>query len=226
MLQHLTAAPGWLAAGVSLELSGTQHQGSQPSQHVVGRPPACKLQFQKYEPSKWEQRWRADADKLQDKICETIKAEADLVHRWLSPMEKTFSPGIAATDMEELQDDEIWSHFLCLDTCTGKDVRVPIEPLVGLMRHPTVQPDCALPDNAALVHATHDSPVAHLDPTGTMENKGYMVIQPYSAETMRRLYPGRKYLFDLGTGGHFVPARRCAGHSSLLLQTCIILCPF
>ncbi len=36
-----------------------------------------------------------------------------------------------------LADAEVWSRFEYTDTCSGRPVAIPIEPLVGLLRHPT-----------------------------------------------------------------------------------------
>lgn len=42
-----------------------------------------------------------------------------------------------------LADAEVWSRFEYTDTCSGRPVAIPIEPLVGLLRHPTAH-RCAI----------------------------------------------------------------------------------
>ncbi len=124
---------------------------------------------------------------------------------------------------------QVFSHFVYRDVCIGADVRVPIEPLVGHLRHPTVVSACALSDRPEFISADHDV----VKPNDKhVQNKGrvllcfdaplvgccifsswsfqqdmderhthrYMVIQPFPAADVSRIYPGRKILFDLGTG--------------------------
>ncbi len=105
---------------------------------------------------------------------------------------------------------EVFSYFEYVDPCTpgSPKLHVPIEPLVGLMRHPFTPKPC-LP--------------SHVGPKMIMpENRTYLLVQPLvcwgahvflyahstlytlylthaqSAMTHKEMYPGRAWLFDLG----------------------------
>lgn len=81
-----------------------------------------------------------------------------------------------------------------MDACSGEAVHLPIEPLVGLMRHPVGNQYCVAPDGS--LNWTLDP--AHQPRGQPVENKAYMVVSPLLRAQLRSQYPGRKYLFDLG----------------------------
>lgn len=53
---------------------------------------------------------------------------------------------------------QVFSHFRHRDSCTGREVRTPIEPLVGTLRHPAVNEECGRPDRPDLTVVAHDKP--------------------------------------------------------------------
>lgn len=73
-------------------------------------------------------------------------------------------------------------------------MQLPIEPLVGLMRHPIGNSDCLALDGS--LNWSLDP--AHQPRGQPIENKGYMMVSPLQSAQFQTYYPGRKYLFDLG----------------------------
>mmetsp|Transcript_3909 Transcript_3909/g.11347 ORF Transcript_3909/g.11347 Transcript_3909/m.11347 type:complete len:385 (-) Transcript_3909:471-1625(-) len=166
---------------------------------LSSQEPNCRLEFLGYEPSAWEKTWRENADKLKDKICVTMLEgkDRDLTDAWMEGMPDVYGNGNsgAVSDSPRFKDTTVWSQYLYRNTCGG-EVRQPIEPLVGLFRHPTSHPACARADHPEYIDHQHNGGGGG----SVIENKGYMVLQPLANDTIATLYPGRKYLFDLGTG--------------------------
>jgi len=140
------------------------------------------------------------ADELKEKICRTmLKGQnRELTDAWMEAMPEVFDGKSVISESAKFQNTSVWSQYMYRNTCGG-DVRQPIEPLVGLFRHPTSHGACGRPDRPEFIDHQHDG--GGVDESAqTIENKGYMVLQPLSNDTIAALYPGRKYLFDLGTG--------------------------
>ena len=79
--------------------------------------PDCQWRFDRYVPSDWEAQWTAGVAELQRDVCahtDSAKAAA-----WVERM-----------------DDAVLSHFHFTHSCSGERVVQPVEPLVGLTRHP------------------------------------------------------------------------------------------
>jgi hypothetical protein len=64
---------------------------------------------------------------------------------------------------------QVFSQYHYRNSCSHDEVRFPVEPLVGLLRHPTVHPDCARPEHPEYMDPAHNpAGVVH-----NFENKGY-----------------------------------------------------
>lgn len=166
--------------------------------HATG-PNGCALEFLRYEPSAWEMSWSSQAEALKDRICETMLTGENrkLTDVWIEAMPEAFAAGIAASQLPQLQNSSVWSQFVYSNSCNNDILRLPCEPLVGLLRHPTTNIDCKRPDRPDLIDKVHDAPQSA---KSHIENKGYMLLQPIAQKDLAGLYPGRKFLFDLGTG--------------------------
>ncbi|KAL3156437.1 hypothetical protein ABBQ38_000746 [Trebouxia sp. C0009 RCD-2024] len=156
---------------------------------AAGRPftqsPSSKcLKFAKYIPSKWESNWLQASGETELAICDLVNKErfnSELwVHGVLHPDQLSFPPSIQREDIV----DSVWSLYKYHDTCApkAKVVYVPIEPAVGLLRHPFAAP-CNTSNEA-------------LD----VQDRDYLYLAP---PDVTNDYPGRKVLFDLGTGTSF-----------------------
>jgi hypothetical protein len=141
-------------------------------------------------------------------------AQSKLVDAWMEPMNASFSANVVASQLPAMRNTKVFSQYHYRDSCSGEEVLLPMEPLVGLLRHPTSGKYCRRPDRPEFIDLAHDTPrdqkwcESHPErecekaPVNrrTIENKGYMIIQPLPLDAVNALYPGRKYLFDLGTG--------------------------
>ena len=141
-------------------------------------PQQC-LTFAEYLPSEWEAEWLHEGPTRQDIICSTLDQESNKSTVWLE--------GIAHSDyIPQMQNrsDAVWSTFKYHDTCSAKSkvVFVPIEPAVGLLRNPFAAP-CNQGNNALEV-----------------EDRNYVLL---ATPQLLNDFPGRKLLFDLGTGKSF-----------------------
>ncbi|GAB4817211.1 hypothetical protein N2152v2_004257 [Parachlorella kessleri] len=67
--------------------------------------------------------------------------------------------------------------------CSGEEYTAYIEPLVGHYRHPYAIPACKPPGV----------------PQAGIESRDYVLFGGLSKEQFSKAYPGKKYLFDLGT---------------------------
>ncbi len=74
----------------------------------VARPAYdCRLDFVRYEPSKWEAKWRASAEALEGNVCSTMLQDVRLTEAWMQPMNKSFAADHAAITLPEMQGDEV-----------------------------------------------------------------------------------------------------------------------
>ena len=106
---------------------------------------------------------------------------------WVEDLAQTDPPEYN-TSTHKTSADGVWSFFKYRDVCssTKKDmVYVPIEPAVGLLRHPFAAP-C---DSFAINQASFD-----------VQDREYLLL---ATKQFIKSFPGRKYLFDLGTGTSF-----------------------
>lgn len=146
------------------------------------RSPSC-LKFARYIPSKWESQWLQGSLKRDLAICDLINKQRSESEVWLDgvshPDQLSFLPTRPPDQM-----DPVWSLYKYHDTCTAqsKVIYVPIEPAVGLLRHPLAAP-CNVSDQA-------------LD----VQDRDYLYLAP---PAFTNDYPGRRLLFDLGTGASF-----------------------
>lgn len=148
------------------------------------------LEFSEYLPSGWEADWLQKADRLPQSICGAMQQENRQAKVWLD--------GVASHDVPQyspekrmfwnsLNQDDVWSFYKYRDVCSKNEryVHVPIEPAVGLLRNPFATP-CISSDPKQEVIDVQD--------------RGYLLLAP---STMTEYFPGRKLLFDLGTGTSF-----------------------
>lgn len=138
------------------------------------------LKFIRYIPSHWETQWLHDSTRQQN-ICGALKLEADHARTWLDSVE--MSQQIALSHTPTI--DDVWPKFVYRDECNKRpsEIVVPIEPNVGLLRNPHAVA-CSTDEFQAV----------------DMENREYFVLAPTA---FTRFFPGRKLLFDVGSGGSF-----------------------
>lgn len=99
----------------------------------------CGLRFKRYVPSAWERHWLIYSKELQGSICRAIRADDKLSGAWLDGLAESWNLGhpINGEVLAALaRAPRVFSRYEYTDTCSGKAVDVPIEPLVGLLRHP------------------------------------------------------------------------------------------
>eukprot|EP00891_Asterochloris_glomerata_P001200 jgi/Astpho2/1200/fgenesh1_pg.00022_%23_10_t len=134
------------------------------------------LEFREYHSSAWEQRWLADVDNLQKDACNAMKQDAELGKHWVEQAH-------LAHESNYLPNNSLWSYFEYANAChEGQHLFIPIEPLVGLLRHPFGHPDCFIEDYSDL----------HI------ENRSYVLPMPLSSQLSSRIYPGKRYLIEAG----------------------------
>lgn len=143
-----------------------------------------ELKFVEYVPSVLEQRWFQDRNAFEadpSKICQSLNEQADALSLWVS-ITSNASPHSHLFRPDNATKDEIFSKLVYISPQTNKKhVRV-IEPLVGHLRHPFALPLCK-PDKVDAVDVQDRSYIAFA---------GLSSWEPH-------LYPGKRYLFDLGT---------------------------
>ncbi len=99
----------------------------------------CALKFKRYVPSEWEEWWLLNAKDLQGRVCETMKVNDTLSGVWIDGMDESWNLDHPVTGevLRTFADaPHVFSAYEYTDTCSGKPVTVPVEPLVGLLRHP------------------------------------------------------------------------------------------
>lgn len=150
---------------------------------VVRSKQGC-LEYIEYLPSEWELEWLNLASSRQNTICATIERESSHSETWLNSIaDADVISRNAQTDLSH-DLDFVWSFFKYRDVCSWnrEEFFIPIEPAVGLLRNPFSAP-------------CRGSSV--LD----VQDRNYIFIAP---EPLQKFYPGRKLLFDLGTGASFL----------------------
>ena len=146
-------------------------------------PQQC-LKFQEYLPSSWEAKWLQKASTRQDAICSTLDQESNKSQLWLQGIAHPDLMPSYQSKLREDHTDAVWSSFKYHDICSAKKkfVFVPIEPVVGLLRNPF-----AAPCNQGN------------DPLD-VEDRNFVLL---ATPQLLNDFPGRKFLFDLGTGKSF-----------------------
>lgn len=139
------------------------------------------VQFLEYVSSAWEEEWRRNILTYQEAPCTHMvsKKGADFSETFL-----TFVKRIKEYNTSEnsySQPNKAVSYFVYRMGST--EVKVVIEPLVGFFRHPY-----------ALCPPAGKAKVSVLDPS-------YIIFRGMPIELFRSIYPGRKYLLDLGING-------------------------
>lgn len=161
------------------------HAATQPQLCVPGR----RYVFKRYMQSKWEADWHKNAKAYFKDICGAMQQYGNYSKQWMDAVAH-FKGGERGPNYNALQDmaADIFPRFeyeVCSTDPTDDKhiISVPIEPVVGLMRHPGV----------------------HCRPEGvkaqrTAVNLDYLLLAAVSPHDFLKLYPGKKYLFDLGMG--------------------------
>lgn len=152
----------------------------------LGREAAgCSYQFLRYMPAPWESDWYRHRHHFQQdetKVCAKIGMENAYTEDWM----KTVKMAVQHSDDAALTtaNEHIFSELVYENTCNKQQISQLVEPLVGNFRHP---------------HS-----IAHCKPAGPAvvgaEDRDYILLAGMSAADLNKTYPGRKYLFDLGTG--------------------------
>lgn len=145
----------------------------------------CKYQFLRYQPSPWESDWyrlRQELQQDETKVCAKFALEAANSEAWLKTVEMAVLHGDEAA--LRTADEHIFSSVVYENTCTKQQLSQLMEPLVGNFRHPHSIAHCK-PPGPAVVDA---------------ENREYMLPAGMLSADLSRVYPGKRYLFDLGTG--------------------------
>lgn len=153
--------------------------------YIVEEDTTGSIRFIGYKPSVWEEDWRINIHEYQRNPCEPLMkaSTANLSETFLSLVDVFKSDHFR--EPSKLP-DSILSHFVYM--VQQQEVHVVIEPLVGYFRHPYAIPQC-LPKGKSRVDVLDLS---------------YIIFRGMALETFNMMYPGRKYLFDLGING---PAR-------------------
>lgn len=209
--------------------------------------------FSQYVPSAWENEWIANKDQWNGKVCATMVTYAVQLtiqhahpngrssHRQ-SVNSQQWLDDVAAlhNDFQELDTwgfqhlkPSIWSFVEYVNPCLpssdpSRVLRVPIEPLVGLMRHPYTPTPCVPPGKEMANPESRD----YLLVNAMVRRCFYLFVviivyfhhchcscyfccsiivivvwvasqwswlYPQPPRVLQHLYPGRAWLFDLGT---------------------------
>lgn len=148
----------------------------------------CKMENSarvlRYVPSKWEKDWRENIVLYQSDPCVPM-LETKGAQQAASFLRRLKNQNIFLGDYHDMNDfpDPIFSYFVIQ---IGKEeIKVAIEPLVGFFRHPYAIVEC-VPEG--------ESQVDGLD-------LSYIIFRGMSIDQFNYMYPGRKFLFDLGING-------------------------
>lgn len=60
-----------------------------------------------YEPSEWEEEWRANAEEYQVGTCKRMNKQKDLVDAWMGPMNASFSRNAIPSELPAFQDTKV-----------------------------------------------------------------------------------------------------------------------
>lgn len=152
---------------------------------VLDLQEGATVRFVEYVSSAWEEEWRRNMSTYQEAPCKHLVSVkgADFSESLLTFVKriKEGTNELNTSDHSHTQPHEVVSHFVYLLGST--QVKVAIEPLVGYYRHPY-----------ALCAPAGRSKVSLLD-------LSYIIFRGMPMELFRIMYPGRKYLFDLGING-------------------------
>ena len=94
------------------------------------------LEFVEYLPSSWENKWLSLSQELNSSVCKLMEKDTSSVDAWVHDMAPANPP-------QYTKQGQIWSFFKYRDACSKSSmdfVFVPIEPAVGLLRHPLAPP--------------------------------------------------------------------------------------
>lgn len=157
---------------------------SRPSVHSPYAQSSKCLKFAKYIPSKWETQWLEASVVSELAICDLVNKDRSKSELWLDGVLHPDQLSFPTTRQRDDLVDPVWSLYKYHDTCAAKAkvVYVPIEPAVGLLRSPLAAP-CITGTEA-------------LD----VQDREYLYLAP---PALTNDYPGRKFLFDLGSGTTF-----------------------
>lgn len=149
-----------------------------------GNASGC-LTFLRYVPSQWEDQWLYDTNRHND-ICGAMQQDAHKAQAWLDVTQQRQHVKVHQRSLsQDVGLDGIWPKYVYRDTCAGKhkDIQVHIEPAVGLLRSPRTE-----------ACSTDESRVV------AMDSRDYIMLAP---QLYTRYFPGRKLLFDIGSGKVF-----------------------
>lgn len=141
------------------------------------------LRFKRYYPSAWEEEWLSKRALYAESICQKMKNDSEHSRTWMNATWLTHSPArltsLSAFNLE------VVSYFEYQDTCNGShSTFVPIEPLVGLLRHPSAHPACNVDEQSI-----------------DIEDRSHLLARPaFSMHLGSQAQRQRHYLFDLGCG--------------------------
>ncbi len=185
--------------GAAPEGGGAQRQSAPP--RTCSSPPT----FVRYEPSPHELEWAAlvAAAQAANATCAAVRADGERLGAMLDAVAALMSgKGAAATASAPPSHppSPLLSSLLytCPDTASGKPITwaEPIEPLVGLLRHPAAVPACAPPGLAP----------AHI------EDRSYLLLRPRPPvvvvgapsppSTPCPPGPHKSFLFDAGANAY------------------------
>lgn len=140
------------------------------------------LEFLKYVPSSWESEWIRNAKALQSNICGKMGEQRELGREWLSNL------AADSRDIQQPPDHKVLSSYQYRNVCSdsGTPVHFPIEPTVGLLRHPFAYPCAREPESQQL----------QVD----VQDRDYLLLAHPDYVSS---FPGRRMLFDLGSGNSF-----------------------
>ena len=177
---HVTAPSNMTSFGECAALMMT------PTPSTSIRPRGCAVS-RRYVPSAWEQQWAANISALAvgrvwRQACRQLVSERDSVSAWLDTCVAR-TEGVA---------NGAWSHEIFsyheLRGCDGRAVVIPIEPLVGLLRHPNYY--CIVPGTGS----THIPNWV----SGALWQFNRDYLLPMWKVEAQLASPGRAYFFDLG----------------------------
>lgn len=148
-----------------------------------GKGVPWEAKFLEYIPSAWEVDWKTNIVSYQNDPCIPLlnTTGARLLEDYINVVHSYKVNRAKKSD--ENSPNEILSHFVYL--LGSRKFQVAIEPLIGYFRHPYAIPDCVPKDQF---------PVSVL-------NLSYIVFRGMPLTIFESVYPGRKFLFDLGLNG-------------------------
>ena len=106
------------------------------------------------------QEWLDAGAARQDSVCATMQSEIALSEIWLRGTADNLASNaddVAALPSTTESGSRVFSHFEYSSSCGGEPLRVPIEPLVGLFRHPLVVEGCNPEGHSLMVDIRHDA---------------------------------------------------------------------